>query len=275
MGRGGNFLVEPLVPVLIHSLDDQDVKVRRDVVSALRWCGRKAASAEEALRRLAAGDEDRLVQLRAQVALRAVTGHYPETSKSRDNALYREMENLERDLHELEMALKSLSGSCHARFTSSTLITIRQLGPKALEALPLVLNQYDNCRDEMAARAAAVRAMGAIETSDRVKTVLIRAFSDPQPMVRKAAAETAGVFPPDDQLISVLIKSLEDEDYKVVMAAADSLGRFKDGRAVEPLIFVLNNYETNQKFKTKKARKAAAEALKQIGTPEALAALEK
>jgi HEAT repeat protein len=60
---------------------------------------------------------------------------------------------------------------------------------------------------------------------------------------------------------------LVDGDEDVSRAAAEALGQLGDARAVKPLIARLNDNYWN-------VRSAAAKALRAIGTPEALAALE-
>lgn len=95
---------------------------------------------------------------------------------------------------------------------------------------------------------------------------LIDTLYDDAPDVRIAAADALGELG-DSAAVPPLIDALYDESFDVRFAAAEALGRLKDQRAVVDLITVLDSDDYPLAM-------MAARALYQIGTPEALAAIQ-
>ena len=99
---------------------------------------------------------------------------------------------------------------------------------------------------------------------------LINTLNDTSALVRQSAlrvlAEIAGL-----EITPYFIKALSDEDRLVRQAAARILGELGEEKAVQPLSLLLNDKFKSTRFKEK--TNYAAEALRQIGTPQALEAV--
>jgi len=93
---------------------------------------------------------------------------------------------------------------------------------------------------------------------------------DPVRGVRLAAAYSLGAIG-DEQAVPELINILaaSDDDRGMQLVIIKALGKLGDPRAVSPLVDVLGS------GKSRCLSVAAAKALRRIGTPEALAAVEK
>jgi hypothetical protein len=103
----------------------------------------------------------------------------------------------------------------------------------------------------------------------RAVAPLIEALKSDNLYMRFSAAEALGVLG-DIAAVEPLIMALKDPDAYVRISAAEALGKIGDTRAVEPLASRLADWGEGY-FRL--VCNAAADALKQIGTPEALAAV--
>ena len=103
--------------------------------------------------------------------------------------------------------------------------------------------------------------------SPNAVTPLIDALYDEVAHVRAAAAETLGYLN-DRAAVPPLIDALYDEDAEVRFAAAHSLGMLADPRSVIDLIHMLDTEEDHALVMM------AAQALRNINTPEAAAAIQ-
>ncbi len=125
--------------------------------------------------------------------------------------------------------------------------------PPDADALRLGLLSPDPAR-----RAASAEALGALAHPD-AEPGLITALSDEDPLVRQAAAGALDALPRTRATIFALVDALSDEDLGVRERAARSLGRLGDPTAVGPLLDLLE-----------RGSPAAARALGEIGDPRAL-----
>ena len=211
------------LPALIGAVQDPDVEVRRAVLQVLRGYGRKAASAEPAIRQ-AMRDLDRLVQIYAIEALPAVTGDYSEEDRLHSSRLSFERRKLEQEIREYDMAIRHLETGCSGRYTSTYLKTLAKHGQDAMEALPSAVRVFQECKDELSARAQALRTIAAIGPIETAAPYLFLGLKDEKGMVREAAAETLGKLGGQlPETMPALLEALGDEDPDVVLAAIDAL----------------------------------------------------
>jgi HEAT repeat protein len=145
---------------------------------------------------------------------------------------------------------------------------IRSLGAlgdkRAVEPLMAVLD--DPMFD---VKWSAVMELGGFKDA-RALPKLILALRDPIAAIRRSAAKSLGQIG-DPEAVEALIEALESPTDMDLMngsqeAAAEALGAIGDVRAVPVLIRVLQHPH-------RRVQEKAAQALKKIGTPEALAAL--
>ena len=267
-----NFRKPRAVPALAEALKDEDAKVRQEAAKSLGWYGPAASEALPALTE-ALQDQDRWVQIHAKSAISRIEnlGAEEDTSAMRQRMAQESKEA--RDQHDLELAMKQISGSCHPRFTTSALITLMRLKEKARPAVPEIIKTL-SC-DDMAVRAYAVRALGGIAPPEQVMSYIIGALEDEKSMVRRAAAETLGAMgPAGREAVPNLIKALGDKDWRVNEALVESLGLLGDESAVGPLVKLIGSDIEGPSFQVRKIKKAAVKALEKIGTPKALEAVE-
>ncbi|MBL8165553.1 MAG: HEAT repeat domain-containing protein [Anaerolineae bacterium] len=159
--------------------------------------------------------------------------------------------------------------------------SLGKLGSTALEPLlDSLSNQLSNVRYNA---AYALGKLGDVRAIDP----LIETLSDIDASVRSSAAFSLGELG-DRRAVESLIQALDDLDWDVRRNAADGLGKIGDTRAVEPLIdalsidwsapisdvFFLRKLGDKRGVQPFIVRVAAARALKHIGTPEALAAVQ-
>lgn len=132
--------------------------------------------------------------------------------------------------------------------------------PRAVEPLGTALRDM-----EADVRACAAEALGEIN-DEQVIALLIAALKDKDKSVRARAVEALAKWQ-DNRTVEPFMAALSDNEWWVRARAAEALGKLKDLRAVKPLIAALADEE-------RWVRSRAARALEQIGTPEALAAVE-
>jgi HEAT repeat protein len=133
---------------------------------------------------------------------------------------------------------------------------------EATERAPDILVSLSKHQDDDV-RRAAVEALGRFGDVQAIKPLIAR-LKDTSWVVRYTAARVIGVLG-DARAVEPLIACLGD-NLNVVRAAAEALVKI-GAPAVEPLIERLHDGNWG-------VRDAAAQALRSIGTPEALAALE-
>jgi hypothetical protein len=131
---------------------------------------------------------------------------------------------------------------------------------------PLIAGLQDT--DEVV-RSAAAEALGGIGDVLAVEP-LLAALQDHDHRVRSAAAEALGRIG-DARAVAPLLAALQDKDAWVRSGVAVALGNLKDERAIESLILLLS--DRSEVFIWGHVCDAAANALKQIGTDAALAAV--
>ncbi len=250
------------LPALTRAVQDPDVEVRRAVLQVLRGYGKKAASAEPVIRE-AMRDPDRLVQIYAIEALPAITGDYQEEDRLQSSRLSFERRKLEQEIREYDMAIRHLETGCSGRYTSTYLKTLAKHGQDAMEALPSAVRIFQECKDELSARAQALRTIAAIGPIETAAPYLFLGLKDEKGMVREAAAETLGkVGGQLPETMPALLEAFGDEDPDVVLAAIDALCQNNAGPEVaEELRKLRDGYENKVRFKQKKVRKAAAACL--------------
>lgn len=171
----------------------------------------------------------------------------------------------------------------------SATIVLEEIGTAAVELLLRALGDASWQR-----RWNAAEMLGLIRDA-RVVEPLIGALGDAKANVRDNAAWALGRLG-SARAVEPLIKTLSDEDPGVRTVAAWALGELGDARAVEPLVRALSDPTSPKTLSfnflllpvsfarlhadLKEGRfgnsfsGVAAEALRKIGTPEALAAVE-
>jgi hypothetical protein len=142
-----------------------------------------------------------------------------------------------------------------------------QIGdPRALDSLIAALED-----DSSMVRLRAAAALGSTRHESALAPLIRAATGDPNPDVRGRATFMLGNFR-DDRSLMVLIHALGDDKAVVRFSACNALAQRRDPRAVSSLIARLGDTAT---FWDVTIGEVAAEALRAIGTPEALAALER
>jgi hypothetical protein len=109
----------------------------------------------------------------------------------------------------------------------------------------------------------AIRALGKMAAADAVETLLEYVDTDSDPQLQKATFKALGEIGSEEATQALANKLVADNEH-VRPYAARALGLIGDARAVEPLGDVLADDEVDS------VRAAAAWALRQIGTREAL-----
>lgn len=138
-------------------------------------------------------------------------------------------------------------------------------GPQVVEALLRTLADEDS-----QVRFTAVRALES-HADDRVIEALLGALHDSDYLVSDTAAEVLGRL--GGLAMPGLLAALGDENVNVRGRAVEALGKVANDKAVTWLIGCLKDNEKPQ-WEEKRICDLAAEVLEQIGTPEALAAVE-
>jgi len=136
-----------------------------------------------------------------------------------------------------------------------------QLDDAALRAQVVELLIAALKHEHESVRRSATRALGQI----RHLPDLTQLGSGDHRSVRQKAAEALGEVG-DEHTVEPLIAALKDSHKEVRSVAACALGKLRDARAVEPLITALEDKHGD-------VRQSAGEALRHVGTPEALAAV--
>lgn len=173
-----------------------------------------------------------------------------------------------RDPASLPMLLEAL----HDKQWTIRLAVIRALveighataGPALLEAL------HDR---QASIREAAAEAIGRLAVGPEAIPSLQAALADPEGFVRRAVVEALGEIG-DKTVTPSLIGMLEDSDSQVRWAAIEALGKLGDPAAVEPLIGQLHDVD-GPSWEDRRICDIAADVLESIGTPEAMAAVER
>jgi len=151
---------------------------------------------------------------------------------------------------------------------------IRELGgSKALPDLTELLDDNDP-----QVQRAAIRAILEIGTTQAYQT-LERALSTGTTRARDAIMQSAGAFR-DERATPLFAYILRHVDHRgelapIYVKAIDALGALRDPAAIAPLEEALHKGEWWAPRRTAALRSAAAGALARIGTPDAVAALER
>lgn len=231
---GDSRVVDPL----IKTLDDNDADVRLSVVYALAALGDNLA-VDPLIAALK--DTDKRVRRGAAKVL---------GSMGDDRAiapLVKLVESAQTDMHDL--AIQALS----------------QLGNKGIEALVRLLKvQDENIRLDVARALARIGDTRAIEP-------LVASFAAVNPTLLGAALSPTtftilALRQLGDKVIDPLQAALDDENRNVRYWAATSLGYITDERAMSALASRLRHEDDPV------VQRGIADALRQIGTPDALAA---
>jgi HEAT repeat protein len=123
---------------------------------------------------------------------------------------------------------------------------------------------------QSAVREAAAEALGLI-SDVRALPGLLGALQDREGFVRRASAEALGCIG-SDKTTNDLVERLHDPDYHVRWAVVIALGKIGDPAAVNDLIEMLNDQD-GPKWEQRRICDVVAEALMQIGVPEAVKAV--
>ncbi|MER0216191.1 MAG: NACHT domain-containing protein [Nitrosomonas sp.] len=142
---------------------------------------------------------------------------------------------------------------------------VRRIAAEALGAIgdkaaiePLIHSLKDENSD---VRRIAAEVLGKIGDKTAVEP-LIHSLKDENSDVRRIAAEVLGKIG-DKAAIEPLIHSLKDENFIVCWTAAEALGAIGDKTAIEPLIHSLKDEDSNALW-------SAAKALREIGDKAAV-----
>jgi HEAT repeat protein len=169
----------------------------------------------------------------------------------------------------VEVILPDLqSKNSHMRFAAVRLLG-RIRHPAAIEALASSLAMPNANYDF---QRVVITALGKIG-GESVPGIILPYLKNTDFLVRETTAETLGDFK-DVQVIDALLAALDDPKWQVRLAAVTSLGKIGDPRAVPSLIEQLSDKGGKILGMGKGVREFAADALEQIGTPEALNAVK-
>ena len=160
-----------------------------------------------------------------------------------------------RHLREL-LASKSTAVSRRAGYGLST------AGPEALAAIHAGIGHESALARRHALFAAGEQGAAAADIAPNIAACV----QDGDRWVRRTAVEALGMLEDASATVPVLIPALQDDDDQVRYSAALSLGRYRAdaAEAIDPLMTTLQD-------ENRYVRGFAVEALKQIGTQEALA----
>jgi HEAT repeat protein len=159
----------------------------------------------------------------------------------------------------------SLRNRSHTSTHAAAIRALAKLGgDRAREALVEALDH-----DYLPVREAAVIGLGTMGDTVAVEPLIFVLLEGESP-VRAAAARSLGQIG-DPRAAAPLIDALSDSNEDVRYYAAAAVGQFGDPRAVEPLIDLLDDITHAYGGVV---CEAAADALSQIGTAEALASVE-
>jgi len=130
--------------------------------------------------------------------------------------------------------------------------------------------------ENILARILAIMALGKLEYRE-VLPLLVRATKDDKSAVRWAAVRALRNIG-DTGAVTALVEALNDDDSRVRRTAAQALGKFGAENAVPALAKTLTGIKKSKSSFGSSSdddlRAAVRRALRQIGTPEALAALK-
>jgi hypothetical protein len=138
-------------------------------------------------------------------------------------------------------------------------------------ALPLLNNKN--------AYGFAVRVLGLIRDARAIEPLLVTLHKNDEDIRDDGFADALAKI--GTPAVEPLLDTLHDEDERIRSIAADALGKIGDARAIDPLIILLSDktglyqyVDINEDVKVTCVCDYAAEALEQIGTSAALAAVE-
>ncbi|WP_080509184.1 HEAT repeat domain-containing protein [Candidatus Halobonum tyrrellensis] len=152
------------------------------------------------------------------------------------------------------LALESLQSDFMERHAMETLVRMND------QAAFDEMHQRANKRDK-----PAIEALGTMAADDAVETLVEYVDADSDPALQKVTFKALGRIGHPDAVQPLANKLVMDDD-NVRPIAARALGLIGDTRAVGPLVDTLENDDSDN------VRAAAAWALRQIGTEEALKA---
>ena len=261
LAQFGNVAIEPLIASLSYKTPDE-------VAKALVKIGKDAV--EPLIARLDDEDSDvRSAVAEALGILRDVRAVEPLIARLNDENDYVRVSvvralGILRDLRAVEPLIARLNDK--GGFAQYEIIdTLGKLGYKqAVEPLIAYLDDEDNF-----VRRIIAHSLGMLGDVRAVEPLNAR-LNDEDNYVRRAIAQSLGMLR-DVSAIESLITRLDDEDWDVRHTVIWALGQIGSGRAIGPLIISLEDTSTNRW--DERICDYAADALRKIGTPEALQAL--
>lgn len=161
-----------------------------------------------------------------------------------------------------------------ARTRQQAVIGLGQLGDeRALQPLLGLLND-----PAAEVRYDVVVVLRRLMHPDGIMPLIIYALKDGEERVRAEAVYALGLSG-DERALQPLIAQVSDQSVMVRINLAEALGRLGRAEAVHALITLLHDARTtsiyvNEQFQTMGVCDFAAAALQQIGTPEALEAVQ-
>ena len=232
------------IPVLIQVLDDGDPAVRNTSAGALGHIGEPASAAVPALT-AALNDPDAGVRYSVAFAL----GQMGPAAVVASPALVQTL------------------GDLDPIVATKAMIALMKIGPPAKAAL---LEGIADNQDNISFFSLAISALGHTGSDPQTVEVLLKALNHAKSKVRFSAAHALAVIKtPPDVIVPALVGKFTDESPGVREASVLSLGKIGPPArdAVPDLIKVLERAD-------RVLRRRTAWALMQIGTPEAVAAVQ-
>lgn len=165
--------------------------------------------------------------------------------------------------------LKMLDEETNPQIRLQVVRSLGRIGDhRAVPALMKIITEGDEFRVCL----MALYVLGEMRVPTAIPTML-EAMNDPLADVRRIAISALGASQ-TMQAVPAVAQALEDEDAIVRWLGVHYARQFKDERTIGGLIFCLNDPEPQQ-YMGRTIAEAASAALKEIGTPEALRALER
>ena len=232
------------VPVLIQVLDDIDPIIRDCAAHTLGMIGEPASAAVPALT-AALNDPDEEVRYSAAFAL----GQMGPAAAVASPALVQTL------------------GDLNPIVATKAMIALITIGPPAKAAL---LEGIADNKDNISFFCLAIGALGHTGSDEQTVEVLLKALNHAKSKIRFRAAHALAVLKtPPDVIVPALVAKFNDESPGVREASVLSLGKIGPPArdAVPALIKVLERAD-------RVLRRRTAWALMQIGTPEAVAAVQ-
>jgi len=165
-----------------------------------------------------------------------------------------------------QTALLEMLKDPHATVRVGAILALAEIGDR--HAIPFLLPLLDDRNSSV--REATIEALGMLGDPRSVEH-LIALLKDPETLIRITAIIALGKLG-DRRATMPLMRALRDADIAMRWFSADALGKLQDPTAVNELVLLLQD-QSNLSWEEKKVCEVAAEALENIGTPEACAAI--